>query len=61
MRMTDTEVKELWAAVESGGFGVDMATGVVADGEFIRAVEIIVDGIDEKVLAVLRYYGPKCR
>ena len=40
--------------------GVDMMGGVMTDGEFIRAVEIIVDGFDDDVIAALRYYGPKC-
>lgn len=50
----------LYKALEDDGIGVDMVSGAETDGEFIRAVELIVEGFDADVVAWLRYYGPKC-
>ena len=50
----------MYKALEDDGIGVDMVSGAETDGEFIRAVELIVEGFDADVVAWLRYYGPKC-
>ena len=59
-RLNQVAVNKLYRRLENDGVGVDMIGGVHVEGEFIRAVQLIVDGFDPKVVAALRYYGPKC-